>query len=107
MKIITQKWDIGAHSGFSDRITPTIQESISSGMYTTQFFMGNPKSYKRQQITKDDIQKTKKLLYRFPMNVFTHFPYIANLNGSVKELAWQGGSIDSKLSYVLEQLEYE
>ena len=107
-KVYTMPWDVGAHSSFSKKITPTISTAIHYGMYTTQFFMGNPKSYNRQKITTDDISNTKVLLERFPMNIFTHFPYIANLNGSLDSLAWNGDSkIDGKLSIVLGELEYE
>jgi deoxyribonuclease IV len=102
------QWEIGAHVGFSKQITPTIIEAIKRGMYTTQFFMGNPKSKTRQRINGSDIDSAQCLLSKFPMNVFTHFPYIANLNGSVKSLAWSGDSdTDNKLMYTLKELEYE
>ena len=26
----------------------------------------------------------------YPINVFSHFPYVANLAGSIKQLAWVG-----------------
>lgn len=101
-------WDVGAHTGFCQTITPTISEAIHRGMYSCQFFMGNPKSYNRQKITPGDIQSAKILLERFPMNVFTHFPYIASLNGSVKSLAWSGDSAqDAKTTHMLKELEYE
>lgn len=101
-------WDVGAHTEFNKNILPTIKKSINYGMYSTQFFMGNPKSYSRQQISREDIIETKRVLERFPMNVFTHFPYIANLNGSVENLAWDGNSVqDSKTTIMLRQLEYE
>lgn len=106
-QIYDQKWAVGAHTGFNGKISPTILGAIHYGMYTVQFFMGNPKSYTRQKIGVDDIRNTQILLERFPMNVFTHFPYIANLNGSVNELAWEGNSIDGKVSHTLRELEYE
>jgi deoxyribonuclease-4 len=101
-------WDVGAHSSFCRNITPTISQSINMGMYSCQFFMGSPKSYTRQFITPSDIKSTQKLIKRFPMNVFTHFPYIASLNGSVKDLAWSGNLIqDEKTNNMLKGLEYE
>jgi len=101
-------WDVGAHVGFSTNILPTIQDAVYQGMYSCQFFMGNPKSYNRQNISFEDITASKKLTCRFPMNVFTHFPYIANLNGSVKSLAWNGDfTQDEKTSHMLKELEYE
>jgi len=107
-EIYTMYWKVGAHTGFSKKIYPTIKEAINYGMYSCQFFMGNPKSYDRQKISHEDINTTKSLLKRFPMNVFTHFPYIANLNGSVKSLAWSGDTErDAKVSHVIKSLEYE
>ena len=107
-RVYTLKWDVGAHIGFSKKIEATILSAIRHSMYTTQFFMGNPKSYNRQRISDEDIASSKRLLSRFPMNVFSHFPYIANLNGSLDSLAWNGDSvIDGKLSHLLKELEYE
>jgi deoxyribonuclease-4 len=104
-------WDIGSHTAFTNKITPTISQGIHRGMYTIQFFMGNPKSaWKRQRISMDDIESTKTLLYRFPMNVFSHYPYCANLAGQASQggLAWNGNySVDSKLKNILKELEYE
>lgn len=101
-------WDAGTHIGFSQNILPTIQDAVYQGMYSCQFFMGNPKSYNRQKISYEDIFASKKLINRFPMNVFTHFPYIANLNGSVTSLAWNGDSVqDYKTTHMLKELEYE
>lgn len=102
------KWDVGAHMDFSGEITPTIARAVKQGMYTTQFFMGNPTSKTRQKINGSDISDTQCLLTRFPTNIFTHFPFIANLNGSVDSLAWSGDKvIDGKLEYTMKNLEYE
>jgi deoxyribonuclease-4 len=101
-------WDVGAHIGFCKTITPTISEAVKQGMYTCQFFMGNPKSYSRQLISDKDIQSTKKILERFPMNVFTHYPYIASLCGSVASLAWSNDpEQDRKTLSMIKGLEYE
>lgn len=101
-------WDIGAHTSFSASIFKTLTDSISHGMTSTQFFMGNPKSFKRHRATKDDIDKSLVLCDRFPINVFTHFPYISNLAGSVQTLAWNGDEDqDKKTSEILKELEYE
>jgi deoxyribonuclease-4 len=105
------EWNVGAHTSFSSRIYPTIYEGIHNGMHTIQFFMGNPKNaWKRQQIEKEDIIYTQKLLRHFPMNVFSHYPYCANLAGAAKKgcLAWDGNSeIDNKLSVTMRAIEYE
>jgi len=101
-------WDVGAHTGFSKEMLPTIAKAIQYGMRSCQFFMGNPKSYSRTKITSTDIESSNKLLERFPMNIFTHFPYIANLNGTKGVLAWSGdNSQDSKTRYMIKELEYE
>ena len=106
--IYSMYWDVGAHTGFCKTITPTISEAIHKGMYSCQFFMGNPKSLERQTISKNDLVTTKLLLDRYPMNIFTHFPYTANLNGSKASLAWNGDSCqDTKTTSMLKYLEYE
>lgn len=105
------EWDVGAHTSFSSRISPTISEGIHNGMHSIQFFMGNPKdAWKRQKIDQEDIICTQKLLRRFPMNVFSHFPYCANLAGASKKgcLAWDGNSeVDNKLLGSMRAIEYE
>lgn len=103
-------WDAGAHTAFSKKIYPSILHAVNTGMYTTQVFMGNPRSFKRQDICDTDIDKVNKLITRFPMHIFTHFPYIANLAGKSEKggLAWDGNDIvDDKLIYILKQLSYE
>jgi len=101
-------WAAGAHINFSKCIHTSISSAISQGMYTFQIFMGNPKSYKRQRITDDDIAKSLFLIEQYPMNIFSHFPYIANLNGKADSLAWNGDvDVDNTLNMVLSELEYE
>lgn len=111
MKVNFIKHNVGAHTDFNGFIYKTLEKSLSHGMYCTQFFMGNPKSCKRTIISDDDIDKSKKILEKFPIRVFSHFPYIANLCGSVKNLAWQDNqeskNDDIKLRVVLDSLEYE
>ena len=107
-EIINVKWSIGAHTGFGGNICKCLAESINSGMYATQFFLGSPQSFKRHVVSLEDILESKKLLTRFPMHVFSHFPYVVNLAGSVKSLAWSGDtSQDEKTKNVLKNLEYE
>src|SRR3989344_1030365 len=98
-KICVQKWEVGAHTVFSGKICDSLWTSINYGMYATQFFMGNPRGFDRTQISSDDINECKKILKRFPLYIFTHFPYIANLAGSKNTLAWNGDkSQDGKTS---------
>jgi deoxyribonuclease-4 len=108
LEIQSLDWDVGIHTSFDKKISTTLIIAVQMGTYTTQFFMGNPKSYTRQKIGDDDIEASNKILDRFPLKVFTHFPYIANLNGSVNSLAWSGDSkIDKTTSIMLRELEYE
>jgi apurinic endonuclease APN1 len=102
------KWNVGSHMGFSKEILPTLQNTINMGMYSFQFFMGNPQSYTRQKIYELDINNCKKLLKKFPTSIFSHFPYIANLNGSTTSLAWNNNQdTDDKLRALIRNLEYE
>lgn len=101
-------WSLGAHTCFAGRICDTLWTSINYGMYTTQFFMGNPRSFNRTCITSKDIDECKKILSKFDLNVFTHYPYIANLAGSKDSLAWSGDSKqDAKTRSAIKGLEYE
>lgn len=101
-------WEAGAHTEFSKNIYNTLKKSIFCGMNVTQFFCGNPKSFTRHRVTQEDIDNCKKLLNRFPLHVFSHFPYVANLAGSVNQLAWDGNrEQDAKTQLILNELEYE
>jgi len=101
-------WSVGAHTCFAGSIYNTLKLSICRGMSVTQFFMGNPKAFNRHQANQNDLNKALRLCDRFPMHVFSHFPYIANLVGSVKQLAWEGDfAQDAKTTKVLHSLEYE
>lgn len=101
-------WSVGAHTCFEGSIYNTLKLSICRGMNVTQFFMGNPKAFNRHQANQQDLNKALRLCDRFPMHVFSHFPYIANLAGSVNQLAWEGDfAQDAKTTKVLHSLEYE
>jgi apurinic endonuclease APN1 len=111
-KMSNQVYDVslpvGAHTAFSGQICDTLWTSINYGMYTTQFFMGNPQSFNRAKISFSDIEECRKILSRFNLNVFSHFPYIANLAGSVSSLAWQGDkTTDDKTEKLLQTIQYE
>ena len=102
--------NIGSHVSFAGNITDTLLTGITRGMYSIQFFMGNPKSFTREYICDKDIIKCQKLLGKYPTNIYSHFPYISNLAGKSKKdcLAWSGNSVvDRKLSNVIRNLEYE
>jgi len=102
------KWDVGAHTQFSKNIYNTLKKSIFYSMNVTQFFMGSPKSFTRHRATHEDIDICKKLLTHYNMHVFSHFPYVANFAGSVKQLAWKGSlEQDTKTELIVRELEYE
>lgn len=102
------QWHTGSHLGFGTEITPTIIDAVNKGLYSVQFCMGDSTKVKRQRINLADIDTSQCLIEKYPMNVFTHFPFTVNLNGSTKSLAWSGDDdIDRKLSYTLSELEYE
>ena len=102
------KWDVGAHTEFSKCIYDTIKNSIFNCMYTTQFFLGSPKSFNRHRATDEDLSKCLTLLNHFPLHIFSHFPYVANFAGSVKQLAWNGNlEQDIKTENIIKELEYE
>lgn len=106
--IASIKWKVGAHTQFCKNIYNTLKRSVFFSMNVTQFFFGNPKRFERHVVSEEDINISKKLLKRYPMHVFSHFPYIANLAGSVKQLAWVGDNKqDWKTQRVLNSLEYE
>jgi len=104
-------WEVGSHSYFSGTIEQTLRDGIRIGMNTIQFFMGDCKqAWQRQEISDLDIKKSNQLLCRFPMNVFTHYPFCANLAGQSSKgcLAWNGNlDIDRKMRGMMRALQYE
>jgi deoxyribonuclease-4 len=106
--ISTIRWDVGAHTEFCKCIYDTLKNSIFNSMYTTQFFLGSPKSFIRHKVTEEDMYKCLMILDRFPLHIFSHFPYVSNLAGSVKQLAWNGNKEqDIKTETIIKELEYE
>jgi deoxyribonuclease-4 len=98
----------GAHIGFSGRISEAIEEGAKLHMHAIQIFMGNPKSFSRSRISEQDIRASSEACVRTNMNLFTHFPYVANLAGSKDILAWSGDAEqDAKTNKVLASLDYE
>ena len=101
-------YQIGAHLPFSGKIYEVIQNAIEFKSHSVQFFLGNTQSYARSKVSDDDIDKCKQLLDEHKINVFSHFPYISNLCGSVKSLAWENDNEQSKKTRILiSHLEYE
>lgn len=69
---------IGTHIPFGGSLYKTLLYALETGMYSFQFFLGSPQSFKRTSLKEDDISKSKTLIERFPMNIFTHAPYVFN-----------------------------
>jgi deoxyribonuclease-4 len=109
MSIINIDWNIlgGSHITYKG-IYQTILDSINMGMYSTQFFLGNPYSLNRAKIQQEEIFKTQQLINRFDLRCFSHFPYVSNLCGCKKSLCWNGNKeTDDKLRNVIDSLTYE
>lgn len=70
---------IGTHIPFSGSLNKTILYALDTGMYSLQFFLGSPQSFKRTTLKDEDISKSNSITERFPMNIFTHAPYVFNL----------------------------
>lgn len=71
--------NIGTHIPFSGSLNKTVLYALETGMYSFQFFLGSPQSFKRTTLKDEDISKSKSIIDRFPMNIFTHAPYVFNL----------------------------
>lgn len=70
---------IGTHIPFCGSLYKTIIYAIETGMYSFQFFLGSPQSFKRTKLKNQDISKSVSIIDRFPMHIFTHAPYVFNL----------------------------
>ena len=110
MELRKLKYEGGAHIGFQKYIYKTLSEAVKKHMFSVQFFLGSPYQINRAVIEDYDYRMCAKITNRFPINIYTHFPYIANLAGKSQKnsLAWTGNSkIDSYLRVVIRQIEYE
>jgi deoxyribonuclease IV len=101
-------FEAGSHVQFDGTIHNSLKTGIECGMYSIQIFLGNPKSYDRSVISKEDLQASINLEKRFPMNIFIHTPYLFNLAGSKDILAWNGNYRQDRItSKIVESLSYE
>ena len=108
MQFNSLPFKLGAHISWQKSFHQTLKYAINNGMECFQCFMGSPKSFKRSTIQTNDIFQTKKLLERYPCQIFTHAPYLYNLAGSKGSAAWNGDCTqDRKTQNVLYSLEYE
>lgn len=103
-------WCCGSHMSFNGSISDTLTDSLNMGMYSVQFFMGNPKSVKsRAKVTETDIKKCNEIISTTPINVFSHFPYCVNLAGSITNrcLAWNDEKNEDTIMTSIKSIEYE
>lgn len=100
--------EIGVHVGFDGTLSNSLLFAIENGMLACQVFIGGQTSFVRAKIGLNDILECQKIQKRFPIHVFSHFPFTASLCGSVESLAWCGDEQqNAKTTFVLKQLEYE
>jgi apurinic endonuclease APN1 len=99
----------GSHVPFSKAIKYSIAFGIKNSMTCIQFFLGSPKSYERHIASDEDIEDCNKLLLLCPMCIYTHFPYMSNLAGSVVDgLAWSGNdNVDANVWKRIRGVEHE
>ena len=110
MELRKLKYNAGAHIGFDKTLYSTISNAIKKDMFSVQLFLGSPYSIKRATITDSDFKITNKIVKRFPINIYTHFPYIANFAGksAKNSLAWDGNiSVDKYMYVIIKELEKE
>jgi len=99
---------LGAHVPFNSDLSLSLIHAVDAGMTACQFFLGSPQSFRRHRLSENTIQSCIDLQSRFPIKVFSHFPYVANLNGSKDKLAWNGCVIqDTKTTTIVKELQYE
>lgn len=102
------QWEVGSHMSFKENVYDTVWNAVSCGMLSVQFFLGPAMGFTRTRVSEKDILKCKELRSRFPIHIFSHYPFVANLAGSVDCLAWNGDlKQDNKTSSILKELEYE
>lgn len=98
---------IGTHVPFDKNLTRTGLFALSFGMFSFQFFMGNPQSFVRTNIKEEDIEEYLKINERFPLKAFTHAPYVYNLAGSKDILSSECKYQEEKTEKIIKNLEYE
>jgi len=107
-RIVYCHYCVGSHIMFDGKLENSLKFGISIGCKNIQFFLGNPRSFKRSELTKDDIKICQSVSDYYDIGIFSHFPYVANLCGSRDILAWNGDKkTDDKLNIILSGLERE
>lgn len=106
-----QRTNLGSSIGTYDnpnKLTNTINYALSLGLYSCQICLGPMKSYTRSKVDQKDIIETQKLQKQYGINIFSHMPYLYNLCGSSKQIAWNGNKEqDDKTKSMIKSMEYE
>jgi deoxyribonuclease-4 len=92
--VLINSCNCGSHVSYDRNIVNTLETSALKGQTFCQFFLGNPKSYRRQKLSEVDIYNIREstVLQRFPMRWCTHAPYMMSLTGYGGKLAWKNDS---------------
>lgn len=99
---------IGLDPSSSKKLTNTIDHALSCGMYSCQICLGPMKSYTRSKVEQKDIEMVQKTQKRYGINIFSHMPYLYNLCGSSKQIAWgENKEQNSKTTAMIKSMEYE
>jgi deoxyribonuclease-4 len=102
------KWPVGSHIPLHSTLYESIKIAINLNQSAIQFFLGGPYKFDRRDLSDKDIEKTRKLVNRYNIKVFSHAPYVHNLAGSKDCLAWENNEkIDNKLRIGMNSLETE
>lgn len=116
MIFFCERTNLGSSIGLDDskdkKLTNTINHALTCGMYSCQICLGPMKSYTRSKIEQKDIEETKKIQKQYGINIFSHMPYLYNLCGSSKQIAWGIGKEESKeqnnkTKAMIKSMEYE
>jgi len=99
---------IGLDPSSSLKLTNTLQYGANLGMYSIQICFGSMKSYARSKTNANDIISAKKIQDLSGINVFSHLPYLYNLAGSSKQIAWEDNKQqNAKTTAMIKHIEYE
>lgn len=100
--IVYTQSTLGPHIRYEGTLKKTILKAIEYCNYSFQIMFGSPRSYTCKGSTEEDLNESKELLEKHPLNIFIHAPYIFNLAGSKSRnsLAWDGDLETDKLVYL-------
>lgn len=101
---------LGPTIPYKGNIEKCILSGIKHANYSIQFMLHRNNPYGSNNVTKNDIISSQKLLDSNPLNVFIHTSYMYNLAGLKKlnSLAWNGSQeVDNKVNLCIKAIEEE